>query len=226
MEVVIASCHKYADAWGPFRGLMQKFWPDRPYNAVLVTDQTGPEWKGEFRQTGADLGWSANLRHGLDLLDSEFVLLMQEDFFFSDTVDTPLVRRALKVIQGDSDINCIRLMPCPGPDGEDYNEDFGRITIGAPYRVSYQAAIWRKSALDRILHYTRGPASFEIEGTIMRPEGEYLSVHRKLPFPFSYLVSAITRGEWERDAIIHCMKNLVPIDPSKRPVRSVQGLEG
>jgi hypothetical protein len=218
MEIVVASCRAYSDAWEPFQALFRKFWKDCPYHVTLVTDFADERWRGRFLQAGTDLGWSRNLIHGLSLVQSEHVLLMMEDFFLNDKVDNQIIWQALKTFQTDGKVQCIRLMPCPGPDGEDYNEYFGRITIGAPYRVSCQTAIWRKSSLERLLRLTNDAWSFEIDGTNMRTEGDFLSVYRKQPFPFSYYNSAINRGKWNPGALEFCRNNGVSVDTSRRPV--------
>ena len=36
--VLVASCDKYADLLGPFSALWRKFWPDCPFEVVLVTE--------------------------------------------------------------------------------------------------------------------------------------------------------------------------------------------
>ncbi len=231
MEIIVASCLKYADAWGPFMGLFRKFWPDCRYRISISTDFGPPTFEGyEYKvlQMGADLGWSNNLYHNLNRIEADEVLLMQEDHFLNDKVDSDIVARALDILHEHGDVKCVRLMPCPGPDGPDwyYDDAFGEISIDAPYRVSCQAAIWQKDALQRILRTTHDAASFEIDGTIFRPEGKYLSVKRQFPFPMSYYVTAISRGLWEPDAVAHCIKNSVPIDTSKRGLRVVQGNEG
>lgn len=87
MEIVVASCRAYADAWGPFLKLFRKFWPNCCYHVKLATDIGGPEWEGDQIQVGGDLGWSSNLLHGLSFIKEELVLLMQEDFFLNGPVD-------------------------------------------------------------------------------------------------------------------------------------------
>ena len=36
--VLVASCDKYADLLGPFSTRWRKFWPDCPFEVVLVTE--------------------------------------------------------------------------------------------------------------------------------------------------------------------------------------------
>src|SRR5688572_25276816 len=131
MRIAIVSCWKYRDAWRPFIELMLKFWPDRPYNATLITDEY--EDSREFIE-GIDTppvyltrgkSWSQGLAEYAVLAD-ESILLMQEDFFLNAPVNTELVQIALEQLQ-ERGAAMVRLYPCPGSN-EDYGDPhFGRI---------------------------------------------------------------------------------------------------
>jgi hypothetical protein len=113
-------------------------------------------------------------------------------------------------------------MPCPGPDFpiED-DPETGEIAPGAPYRVSCQAAIWKVVLLRKILDRTMGASSFELQGTrVARSYPErFLSVKReRQPWPFPYLVSGITRGLWNPDALELFRRLEIPVDLSLRAV--------
>lgn len=221
MDIVVASCVKYSDAWGPFVALFRRFWPSCPYRLILLTDGLDRQWNGDrVINLGADQWWSKNLEIGLSGLHSDHVLLMQEDFFLSGPVDEAFIHARMHLLQQDPAIVCFRLMPCPGSDIS-LDNDFGAIAQDAPYRVSCQAAIWRREFLCWLLSQTRDCADFELNGTKLTrdlPE-TFLSVCRdRIPWPLPYLVSAISRGVWNPDAIALCQKFKIPIDLSKRPV--------
>ena len=166
------------------------------------------------------MGWSRNLYTGLAALHSDIVLFMQEDFFICGPVDEAYIIKAIRQMQQHSDISCFRLMPCPGPD-KDIDADHGQIAQDAPYRVSCQAALWRREDLMGICQRTTSPGSFEIEGTRLASDLRtvFLSVRRdRNPWPLPYLVSAVSRGLWNPDAITLCNKLKIPIDTENRPV--------
>ena len=206
-------------------GLFRKYWPTCSYEVSLVTDECNEKWEGDIIiNCKKDNGWIQNLYEGLMRFRmTDKILLMQEDFFLSDPVNDSVVNRAEKMMNENEAIACTRLMPCPGPD---YMVDdmFGIINEDAPYRVSCQAALWRVDSLQKLLldlmekHGSNHPGEFEIIGTKMKPAGVYMSVKREQPFPLPYLVSAISRGKWNPDAIKLCKKNNIPINTTRRPV--------
>lgn len=86
--------------------------------------------------------------HALDKL-KEFnnVLLLQEDFLLDRAPMYSALDEAVRILQEDASVKCVRLMPCPAPTGLPYNN--GQTTN--PWSIidptqkayfSFQAAIW------------------------------------------------------------------------------------
>lgn len=226
MQIVVPSTTRYSDAWGPFVALFRKFWPDCQFPLSLITDTKSDPWNGdESIVIGEDKGWCTNFLLGLDRIDAEFVLMMQEDFLLNYPVDKAFITKALKILLDDDKADCFRLYPCPGPDIP-IGEDYGLIKPGASYRVSCQSAIWRKTALMDILGQCRTPREFEINGTEYSNKNlanrHYFSVMREPnKWPLQYYCSAITRGEWTPDSVEFVKSHGIPIDTSRRPIMKV-----
>jgi hypothetical protein len=227
MKIVVASCRAYSDAWNPFIKFFKKYWRNCAYDLELHTDsysydEIKDDWSNII-SNGEDDGWCKNLYNTLTQSHDELTLFMQEDFFLTAPVDTGFISRAETLIKFNPLINCIRLYPCPGADTK-WGDEFGLISDDAPYRVSCQSAIWRTSHLLELLKCVSTPWQFEIENTLRRPSGLYLSIYRdKYPnnsFPLQYYCTAIVRGKWQKDAIKHCMDNNVYVDLTRRPVES------
>ncbi len=226
MEIIVPSTHKYSDAWGPFVALFRKFWPDCQFPLTLITDTQNERWDGdEAIVIGEDKGWCRNFLLGLQKVDADFILLMQEDFFLNRPVDKAFIARALKMMLDDDKIGCFRLYPCPGPDVP-LGDDYGLIKPDAPYRVSCQSAIWRKTTIIEVLARNNSPREFEIDGTRQMAQNgqhwKFLSVMREPnAWPLQYYCSAITRGEWTPDSIEFVKSHGIPIDTSRRGVMRV-----
>lgn len=227
LKIVVTSCFAYRDAWEPFAQCFSRMWPDRPdfMKPVLAVDENrGLSWSGgPIVSAGRGASFSETVRLALEDEEEEAVtLLLQEDFFLGSPVDTRYVVAALDRMIGEPEIGCFRLMPCPGPDepiGGD--PESGEIAIGAPYRVSCQAALWRVRLLGKILARTTSASSFELEGTkISRSYRErFLSVPRERnPLPLAYPVTGILRGKWNPDALELFRRLEIPVDRSLREV--------
>lgn len=224
MRIVVVSCDRYSDLWEPWWKLFKKFWPDCPWPVTLVTDYA--EKVNRFRRykfsdvrtmrpgpASAD-EWGSILREALSEMTDEKILLVQEDFLLSGRVDNEVVRCAIE----RNDANCIRLMPCPGPDFA-YSRFFGRIADDAPYRVSCQAAVWDRLHLIGLLKDVTSPADFELKPG-RDTGGYYLSVYRENYWPFPYINSAISRGEWDPNALKLCSENGIKVK-IRRPVQGL-----
>lgn len=208
MKIAIASCLKYRDAWGPFLALFGKFWPNCPYEVVLVTDSDSPgkPWCHVVSDFAA--------------AQTQPILLMQEDLFLTAPVQKDLIERALGELRSQN-AAMVRLYPCPGANEEYGDRHFGRIAKGTAYRVSCQAAIWTPSALREIASHFETPAEFELAGTPLsdRFDAPFLAFKRDVhPWPMEYLCSAISRGKWNPDAITLCERHGIPLDRSMRAV--------
>jgi hypothetical protein len=224
MILIVPTCYGYRDAWNPFFQLKKIFWPDCPFDTVLVTDQYEVgHWSDQVFVVGHDEGWCKNLSTAIRstrFKNEDYFLMMQEDFFLNDPVDTEFVNYAIDLMERDSDIGCFRLFPCPGPDiVSQQNPDMGFVSPGARYRISCQGAIWRKSYILQILDRCNTTMDFELKGTEISSylQGVVLSITReKKRWPLPYLCTAIVRGGWHPDAIKLCKSHGIPVDSTRR----------
>lgn len=226
MRVAMITCRKYQDCWIPFISLFRKFWPDCPWKLSLVTDQFMSDHTFAVDDVYVTNGetWCAVLCDFLRGIDDEEVMLMQEDFLLSDYAHQELIDYALLQMR-ERHAGCVRLYPCPGSDGE-YGDPFiGAVASGSRYRISCQAALWRKDYLLGIAERFTGPADFELDGTIYS-EGlpdEVLAWKRDVrPYPLSYTATAIINGEWAAGIRQFCEERGVSTDWSMRPTRIAQ----
>lgn len=220
-EVIVASCARYSDAWCPFISLFKKFWPECPWSVTLVADRAPEKWDGDWAIiTGRDYGWANNLGYALATLESDVVILFQEDFFLSARAEDEFIKSAVVKVRHTADIGCYRLYPCPGPD-VNIDADHGEVKKGTMYRTSCQVAVWKVSYLKKLLHHCTDAASFEIQGTKNSEslDERVLAVRRdRLTWPIQYICSAISRGKWNPDALKLCDRYEIIIDKTRRAV--------
>lgn len=112
--VLVASCDKYADLLGPFSTLWRKFWPDCPFETVLVTE-TVPSENLAFDRViacGKGRNWCARLVDSLKQIETRYVLLLCDDYYLAAAVDTTLVLKRLEQANRFDAVN-LRLIPNP-----------------------------------------------------------------------------------------------------------------
>ena len=219
--LLVVSCDRYRDLWVPFFTLLFRYWPDCPYPVFLGSnDETYPDRRVVPLAVGADVDWSTNLKRMLERIPLEGILLLQEDFLIDRRVDTERTRGLIGYAAAKG-AACLRLMPIPGPDNPcaDHPE-IGEIRKGAEYRVSLQAAWWRKENLAAVLAAGESPWQFEVQGsrrsdTLAAP---FLSLREGVDFPLDYYTTAVFRGYWEPGAVALCRREHIPVDLRARPV--------
>jgi hypothetical protein len=219
--LLVVSCDAYRDVWGPFFSLLFRYWPDCPFPVFLGSNHaTYPDRRVTTLAVGEDRDWSSNLLKMLELIPAGGVLLLQEDFL----IDRPVQTERMTQLIGYADAKqaaCLRLMPIPGPDTfcAD-NIEVGAINKGTAYRVSLQAAWWRKENLAAIAHAGESPWQFENLGSRRSDElsASFLSLREGIECPLDYFTTAVFRGFWESGALELCRRENIPVDLKRRPV--------
>ncbi len=228
MMIVVPSCKAYGDSWEPFARFMERHWPDRPWPVMLGTDRI----EGSSKPKGFDLvnvlchdsNWCMNLIEHLEKMCDETILLIMEDFWIDDFVDTDFIKDANSVVQDNDHIGCFRLYPAPPANGKLQNighqRYYGEIKKGTRYRVSAAQSIWRRKFLMRLLDGKKDAWDFEIKGTEQAenmPE-VILSVPESYR-PLKCIYTAITRGQWEPGALKRAEQLGIEVDTSRREIR-------
>lgn len=215
VTLLVPSCDRYADLWGPFFAVLRRNWPDCPYRVVLGANERDAAEPGvETLKVGPDLDWSRSLRAMLAAIETPYVLILLEDFFLEARVDTERLRdlaRRLEALDGAY----LRLRPFPPPDCRlARHPPVGEIEPGAPYRCSVQAAFWRRESLLALLVDGESPWEFE-HLAARRSDGDdrgYYSVWE----PALRYFAGVTMGAWLPEGIAVCREQGVAVDRGAR----------
>jgi hypothetical protein len=193
--LVIFSCDKYRDLWGPSLSLHRRYWPDCPYPTFLVSD-TVPLEDPRVRSivVGAGLSWSEMARSALLSLPHREVLFMVEDFFLTRTVSSAAIearRRSLHALGGVY----LRLVPLPRPSFRvPGHPGIGEHERGSPFRASLQAAFWDRRTLLDLLRPAESVWDFEREASV-RSAAIAAPFYATWWFTLRY-VNAVVGGRW------------------------------
>ncbi len=218
-SLLIVSCDKYSDLWKPFFNLLWKYWPDLSFDTYLLSNnQVFHDSRVNGICVGNDKNWSHGLVKALEEINTTYVVLMLEDFFLQQPVDNNRIQECVKSI-ADLNGNMLRLIPNPGPDKSISESSLiGKITPNSPYRVSTQAAIWKKSALMTILKDGESAWEFEINGTerSFSDKDGYYSVWQ----PVITYRHVVERGKWFRNQAQKYGAMNIGCDFEHRPIMS------
>lgn len=198
-SVLVSSSDAYSDLWTPFFTLFWRNWPDCPYPVYLGTNQAHFQHaRVRTLNAGSDESWSKNLRLFLSQIDSEYVLFLLEDFFFIKRVSNASISEQLDALRSLNG-TMLRLFPNPPPHWRVSGyTGIGAVHRFAPFRVSAQAALWRRVDLLALLVDGESPWEFERKGTLRSQSaagGFYCTYKPALPY-----IHAVEKGRWFRSA--------------------------
>lgn len=148
ISLLIIGYDPYVDVWNHYFYLLNKYWPDRP-TTYLATNVLKPEYKGvNVLSIGEKAEWSLKVIKSLDMIDSEYVVLLLEDFFTTNKVDEKYFISLLNIIKSNN-IDYCKLLNQSKIKGENYMQynNLHIIPKTDGYGISLQPAIWKKSFL-------------------------------------------------------------------------------
>ena len=168
--VLVCSCDKYQDTWIPFFTLFNKYWKDCPYPVYLNTEtkiykdksinittlNSNPKWS-----------WSKRLKSCLKRIDSRFVILILDDFFFLSDVRQNIVADCVQWMKtGDIASICFEKYGVLKHSEIPVHNYFVQRERGARYTFTLQIGIWKKEILAKCLRNFESPWEFEEIGNI------------------------------------------------------------
>jgi glycosyltransferase involved in cell wall biosynthesis len=216
-SVLVVSCDRYQDLWAPFFHLFWRYWPDCPFPLYLGANwETFESARVATLHAGADESWSKSLRYFLGQIESDYVLLLLEDFFLDGPVSTSVLREKLNWLQAAHG-TVLRLHPNPPPNmALSGNTAIGALHRLAPYRVSAQPALWDRLKLLAILRDDESAWEFENKGTVRSqasPDGYFGTYAASLRHRH-----VVEQGEWFRSAARYYGRQNIGCNLSARPV--------
>jgi len=214
--ILVVSCDKYADLWGPFFTLFWRFWPDCPFRVCLLTNEFVPDLPRVTNiNMGPDVSWSDNLRRGLERITEPYLLMLVEDLFLRDVVKTERVLRLLRWIR-ECEPNYVRLNPYPKTN-RPYNDIVGVVPPGTLYRASTVASVWKRQVLSELLREGESAWDFEVYGSIRSDSYPKFFSMWDCHLP---VLNGVVKGKWLPGAVAALEAAGVRLDLGCRKVMS------
>lgn len=236
ITIIVASCDEFSDCWEPFFSLLHKYWPNCSYPVILGTQLKAFTYPGleivssqimKRRFTG-ELPWSERLLFCLELVESEFVIFMLDDYFISGQVDNEIVEHCVQVMK-DNHYSHITLTEhgLARPTRACHDPLLLEIESRAKYRVSTAPALWRVDSLRSYLRLNENIWQFEVFGSrrswrredtffALNPDALSNGKEGAIPYFRSHYNSGIVRGKWQQEIKPFFESHGITIDYSKR----------
>lgn len=224
--VLVTSCDKYRDIDGPFIKLWRKFWPDCPFEVVLLTESEHPlegEFGGAFDRVisvGKGKSWSESVVEAIEKITTPYVILQMNDYFPYKKVDSSLLISLLEVAKG-ADALLLRMIPRPPADGEAYlspNAEGVKMRVfpkNKAYAASCQPGYWNAQFLKNLALKNKSAWEFERYGSYMfdLSDSRPVLMTEEETFPG---VDALHKGYWTKDGAALLKREGIAYDFSKR----------
>ena len=206
--VLIYSCDKYSDVWGPFFKLFFKYW-DCPYPVYLVTESEQCLLPN-VKTINANGEWTERVQKAVREIPTKYVIGMCEDFFFRRDVRQDLIERCVMYMEHDHEIGCFNFEKerQPGIKIEIslHYPNFGKKqNAGHYFQKSCQPTLWRRKYLEELLDCKLDPWHWEWQ------EREYdlnhfIWIGSEEETAFSYGLHdrnnfGIVQGKWAKDDV-------------------------
>lgn len=234
-SILINTCDNFEDCWDPFFKLWSKYWNDCQGNIYLNT-----EYK-DYKYTGLNIiptqvckknnfplnkraTWSQCLKWALEQIDTDIVLYMQEDYFLKEKVKNELVEEYVQLMNENENIKCIHLTDqAVLASGKSKFSNLNNVEYKQRYRVSCQAALWRKQELQILIREYEDAWQFEEFGSMRSSiikhdyyvvDNDYVKLNHFEIIP--YIFTGIIQGRWYEETVPLFEKHNIHVDFSKR----------
>ena len=155
-SIIVLSCDKYDTCWQPFFALLDKYWKNHP-KTYLVTETKQCEYSKTIN-INSDC-WTERFKKALEQIDTDYVIIMLDDFFIRNKVDTKRIDYCLS--QMNDDIAVFNFEKKYRQCDESNLIGFERQLNNQVYLNSCQPSLWNRKALIERLQDNETPWQWE-----------------------------------------------------------------
>lgn len=235
-SILVNTCDNFEDCWIPFFKLFTIYWPDFTGTIYLNTEYKDFSFSGldivctkvcEVNKVSRSVRatWSQCLSWALEVIDTDVVLYMQDDYFLKDFVKNDIVEKYVQMMVENTDIDCIHLTD-QAVNGEFIAPEYDRLfTIPLVHkdRISCQAALWRKDVFKQYPRSYETAWNFEWWGSkraaILKHnfyvvDRNWVKINEFEIIP--YVFTGVIGGRWFKEVITLFSKHKIEMDYSRR----------
>lgn len=204
VSVMIYSCDKYSDVWGPFFTLFFRYW-ECPYQVYLATE-TEMCLLPEVKTINHEGIWTERMWESVKEIPTEFVICMCEDMFLRRPVRQEIINLCVDRMIQHPEYACFNFEKDFDGAKEGAYPLFGKKPPGNNYKKSCQPTLWRRSILEELLDCRMNAWEWEMTAA---PEYYkywiYTGDYDSIVFDYGYRYSqwfGIQKGRWVASDVV------------------------
>lgn len=229
LTLLLLSCDAYSDLWDDFFSIKEKYWPDCPFDWILVTESKGFKREGvSVLDCGKDLNWAGRLRKAVNSVKTPYVGIFLEDYFITDKIDNGIIESNISLMESDN-VTLVNMSDVfhtilDNKTLEYYAPHLIHIPNNLLYGISTASSIWdRQYLLDKLGEGDYSAWQFEIdrynEAKSEKGFGGLLLCDDRMPFHVSE-IPVVTQGMYTPAAIRFFRKKGIIVNSGHRKVMS------
>ena len=229
VTLLVNTCDAYADLWGPFFTLLKRYFEPLKMRILLNTETKDFSFEGlqieAVHSSAASYG--ERMRDALSHVDTEYVLLMLDDFFLHKPVRQDRLQQVVTWMDNDKDIvyfNCDVTAAARDFEVNRY-PGYRRLPAGNRYILNLQSAVWRTEKFRAYWQHDVSPWDWEERCNVLtafQPRDKFYCVISEKDRFLEYGYTAgqwmgVCHGKWvEHDVVPLFQKERIEMDFSKR----------
>ena len=215
MVILVCSCDKDQDLFEPFHHCIEKYWKNHP--AIVYSTETiqNPYYKTISKNYPLDK-WTKRIRETLKEIPDNEVLLMIDDIFIRNKVDTKRIDIARTNLTGNiAMFNFEKVFN--QEDIESRLEGWKIRKKGSEYELSLMCGLWNKEKLIDILSEDSDPWSVEYKQNTKGYDYYINSGDYIIDWGYkTFNPVGVVKGKWAREVVDFFKKEGIEIDYEKR----------
>jgi len=215
MIMLVLSCDKNEDLFDPFRHCVEKYYPNHPEIIYAMETKQNPYYKTICKDYPLEQ-WSRRIRETLKEIDDEQILMIMDDYFIRQPVDTKRIEYLSTQLKDN--IACFCFEKCYDEKDEETNiKGMKKRQHGAEYEVSINCGLWDKNKLIEVLRGDHNP--WDIEFRSDNCGYDFYINSEDYIIDWGYITwnpVGIFRGKWAKELVPFFEKEGIIVDYEKR----------
>lgn len=164
LTLLIGTCDEYSFLWKNFTKQYNKLFNIK-CEKIFVSETKNENYENyKFHNFGFD-HWTNRISKSLDLIDSEFVFFVLDDYFLNQEISESFFKEKISFMKNENANKLIMLTVNDNYRTTLIKDDLYKQNDDSNWLTSVQPAIWRKNFLKKCLQKDWSPWEFEINGT-------------------------------------------------------------